>query len=108
MEEDKMHVIDVQKLKESIDVLLEHIINSGVDHLTIETQYYWQVEASQEYDFQREPVGYAVGDLFEDLATIERVLLNKESAVAYTLAELAPIIAYVGKAAGRKIAPSGG
>lgn len=37
-----------------------------------------------------------------------QVLSNKEHVLAYTLTELAPIEAYVGKAAGRKHAPSGG
>lgn len=103
-----MRVLDVRKLKESIDVIFDHIIDSGIDQIIIENQYYWQVEESQEYDFQNEPEGYAVGDLFDDLATVDRVLMNKESAVSYTLTELAPIVAYVGKVAGRKLAPKGG
>ncbi len=103
-----MRVIDVRKLKASIDALLDHIIDSGIERLDIETQYYWQVEESREYDFQRQPEGYAVGDFYEDVATMEQVLSNKEHVLAYTLTELAPIVAYVGKAAGRKLAPTGG
>ena len=103
-----MSAIDIRKLKESIDVLLDHIIDSGVERLDIETQYYWQVEESREYDFQRQPEGYAVGDFYEDMATMEQVLSSKENVLAYTLTELAPIVAYVGKAAGRNLAPTGG
>ena len=103
-----MSAIDIRKLKESIDVLLDHIIDSGVERLDIETQYYWQVEESREYDFQRQPEGYAVGDFYEDMAPMEQVLSSKENVLAYTLTELAPIVAYVGKAAGRKLAPTGG
>jgi hypothetical protein len=108
MVEDKMRVVDVRKLKECIGVLFDHIIDSGIDQISIENQYYWQVEESQEYDLQHQPEGYAVGDLFDDLATADRVLSNKEVAVSYTLAELAPIVAYVGKAAGRRLASKGG
>ena len=103
-----MSAIDIRKLKESIDVLLDHIIDSGVERLDIETQYYWQVEESREYDFQRQPEGYAVGDFYEDMGTREQVLSSKDNVLAYTLTELAPIVAYVGKAAGRKLAPTGG
>lgn len=103
-----MSAIDIRKLKASIDVLLERLIDSGVDYVDIETQYYWQVEESREYDLQRQPEGYAVGDFYEDVATMEQVLSNKEYVLAYTLTELAPIVAYVGKMAGRKLAPNGG
>lgn len=103
-----MNTIDIRKLKESIDVLLEHIIDSGVERLEIETQYYLQVEESRECDFRRQPEGYAVGNFYEDVAMMEQVLSNREHMLAYTLTQLAPIMAYVGKAAGRKLAPTGG
>lgn len=103
-----MKTIDVRKLKEAIDALFDHIVDSGVERLDIETQYYWQVEENQQYDFRREPEGYAVGDFYDDVATMEQVLSDKEHVFAYTLTELAPIVAYVGKAAGRKLAPTGG
>lgn len=46
-----MNTIDVRKLKEAIDLLFDHIIDSGVERLDIETQYYWQAEEHREYGF---------------------------------------------------------
>lgn len=100
--------VDVRKLKESVDLLFEHILDSGVDSLNLDTQYYWGVEESMQYDFLHEPKGYVVGSFLDDLDVLENVLKERGDVVAYSLAELAPLVAYVGMAAGRKLAPRGG
>lgn len=103
-----MRVVDILKLKESIDILFGHLIDSGINSLSLDTQYYWEVEERLQYDIINEPKGYVVGDFFQDLDVLEGVLKEGENVVAYSLTELAPLIAYVGRTASRKLAPQGG
>jgi len=107
MAEGKVQTIDVRKLKESLDLLLGNLIDSGIECLDLDSQYYWEVEEVQKYGFQAEPKGYVVGDFSDDLMTLDKVLKNKDLAVAYTLAQVAPLVAYVGLMAGRKLAGNG-
>ena len=103
-----MRTIDLVKLKESLNVLLDHVIDSGISSIALEQQYYWQVDAKDRFDLKKKPADLVVGDLFDELDFVERVLLKKQSTVAYTLTELAPILEYVGEIASDKLAANGG
>ena len=103
-----MRTIDLRGLKESVNVLLDHIIDSGIESIPLEKQLYWQVDAKERFDLQKSPTELVVGDLFDDLDFVERVLLRKQDAVAYTLTELAPILEYIGEVASGKLAEDGG
>lgn len=103
-----MRNIEIRKLKEAINLLLDHVIDSGSDSIALEEQFYWKVSDSEKYKMNNEPTQVAVGDLFDDLDFVERVLHNKDNIVAYTLTEVAPILAYVGEVASNRLAPQGG
>lgn len=103
-----MRNIDIRKLKEVINILLDHVIDMGVDEIALEEQFYWTISDSEKYGMDSKPIELAVGDLFDDLDFVEGVLRNKDDVVSYTLTEVAPILAYVGEVASSKLASKGG
>lgn len=103
-----MRNIEMRKLKEAINLLLDHVIDRGFDSITLDEQFYWKVGDSEKYKMNSEPAKLTVGDLFDDLDFVEMVLHNKDDIVAYTLTEVAPILAYVGEVASNRLAPKGG
>ena len=103
-----MRNIDVRKLKEVINILLDHVIDGGVDTVMLDEQFYWKVSDNEKYEITNKPIELAVGDLFDDLDFVEGVLHDEGDVVAYTLTEVAPILAYVGEVASSKLASRGG
>ncbi|MGV4685226.1 hypothetical protein [Burkholderia pseudomallei] len=92
-----MNKINIRELKESINVLLGHLIENGVDCLEIERQFYWVIGDPEKYDMSKVPTEIGVGDLACDLSFVEKILCDKTQVAAYTLTEVAPIIAYLGE-----------
>lgn len=103
-----MRSIDIAKLKESINVLLDSVIESGVDFVEIKDQYYWEVGTNQRYNMQGEPRELVLGDLFDDLEFVEAVLSRKESSIPYTLTEAAPLLLYVGEVVSGRLSTQDG
>ncbi|MEW9571734.1 hypothetical protein ABQJ54_08215 [Rhodanobacter sp. Si-c] len=101
-----MRNIEIRKLKEAINLLLDHVIDKGSDSIALEEQFYWKVSDSEKYKVNSEPTELTVGDLFDDLDFVENVLHSKDNLVAYTLTEVAPILAYVGEAASCAASPA--
>lgn len=103
-----MSEIDVSKLKEVVNLLLDHIIEMGVDKVSLEEQFYWKVSDSEKYEMTSKPANLVVGDLFDDLEFVENVLRDRGHVVSYTLTEVAPILAYLGEVASNKLSSHGG
>jgi len=108
VENNRMRNIDIRKLKEVINLLLDHVVDKGFDSIALEEQFYWKVSDSEKYRVNNEPTELSVGDLFDDLDFVERVLHNKDNIVSYTLTEVASVLAYVGEVASNRLAPQGG
>jgi len=89
--------IDVAKIKESINALLDLVIESGITNFELEDRYYWEVETTQRYNMQNKPGPLILGDLFDDLEFVDAVLSRKEGAVPYTLTQAAPLLMYIGE-----------
>ncbi|MFC5740237.1 hypothetical protein [Dyella tabacisoli] len=102
-----MRDIDIRKLKEVINILLDHVIDMGVDSLPLEQSFYWKIHDDEKYAMSGTP-DLVVGDLFDDLDFVEGVLLDKDNVVSYTLTEVAPILTYVGEVAFSKLGSKGG
>jgi hypothetical protein len=108
MGDDRLRTIDIKLVKESLNVLLDHVIECGIESLPLDHGYYWQVGREDKFDMQKEPKEHLVGNLPDDLDFVERVLERREQATAYTLTELAPVLAYIGEMASAKLASKGG
>lgn len=98
-----MKNIDIRKLKESVNILLDQVIASGIEQVPLANQFYWDIVGEDKYNMTKEPVQLAVGDLFDDLEFTEQVSQNIGQQAIYTLTEIAPILAYVGESLSRGI-----
>jgi len=103
-----MSAVDISAIKQAVNMLLDHVIEQGVESLPLEKQFYWKVLDDEKYQMERKPSDLGVGDLFADLSFVDAVLSAKDQPVALSLIELAPILAYIGEVAGQKLASTGG
>lgn len=103
-----MRVVDISVIKAAVNLLLDRVIEQGVESLPLEKQFYWKVLDDEKYLMERRPGDLGVGDLFSDLSFVEQLLSAQDQPVALSLIELAPILAYIGEVAGEKLASTGG
>lgn len=99
-----MKTIKVKEVQRAIDLLFNHITKEqGVEELPLSQDYYWNIPLEQTYRMEAAAEKVAesldVGSLAEDLGTVERVISQPESRVAFQLAQIAPLLRYLGKAA---------
>jgi len=103
-----MRVVDISVIKQAVNLLLDHVIEQGIESIPLDAQFYWKVLDDEKYLMEKRPDNLGVGDLFSDLSFVEQMLSAKEQPVALTLTELAPVLAYIGEVAGQKLAAKGG
>ena len=101
--------IDLVKLREVVDRLLDHIIETrGVRTVALQGRYYWEVPAPARYRTEIDRGALDVGNLADDWAFVSGLLQEENQPVAYQLTELAPLLAYIGEALARDLSRRGG
>lgn len=103
-----MRTIDISTVKATVNLLLDHIMESGLEKLPLNEQLYWKVLDNEKYVMNKTPGDLGVGDLFADLDFIEDVVSDGQQLTALTLAELGPLLTYIGEIAGERLAAKGG
>jgi hypothetical protein len=102
-----MRVIEIAKIKEAVNLLLDHVIAMGVDTVELAEPLYWKILDDDKYAMAKSPTILGIGHLASDLDLVEGVLTNRHEPVALTLTEAAPILAYIGEVVGQQLAASG-
>mgnify|MGYP001128021950 CR=1 FL=1 len=103
-----MRTIDISTVKAAVNLLLDHITESGLKNLPLSEQFYWKVLDNEKYVMNKPPGDLGVGDLFADLDFVEEVVSDSRQLTALTLTELGPILTYIGEVAGESLAAKGG
>lgn len=101
MEKDRA-IIDVARLRQAVNRLLDDILKAGVREVTIEQPLYWTVINPR--SLHEQPSELGVGDLCDDLEFTLGVLEKDAEPVALTLTEAAPLLAYVGEVVSSRLA----
>jgi hypothetical protein len=102
-----VYLVDLHAIKKVVNLLLDHIIQQGIDSFPLDKQFYSKVLDDEKYMMDKHPGSLGVGDLLADLSFVEQELAEGGQPIALTLTELAPILAYVGEVAGQTLAAKG-
>lgn len=103
-----MRTIDISTVKAAVNLLLDHIMESGLKELPLNEQLYWKVLDNEKYVMNKPPGDPGVGDLFADLDFVEGVVSDGQQLTALTLTELGPLLTYIGEFSGDRLAAKGG
>ncbi len=103
-----MMQIDIVELKQVIDRLFDHIIETkGVRQCEFDKDNYWNVP-SQELFEANDPKELDIGSLSDDWEFLSKLLKPENKPVACQLTQVAPILRYLGEYLGEKLAKDGG
>lgn len=107
-----MKTINIGEVRRAVDLLFQHITEDmGMKEIPLTQDYYWNIPLDQIYEMETAAGKVAerldVGSLVEDMKTVDRVLGKPEARLAIQLAELAPLLRYLGKTAEDKRFPEG-
>jgi hypothetical protein len=101
--------IDLRDVREIVIRLLHHIIEErGLTEIDLDSPFYWVVPENKKYNMDERPSAPDVGSLVDDWQFVEAILRDKSSPVAYSLAEIAPLLAFIGETAAKQLARQGG
>lgn len=100
--------LDLRELSIVINRLLDHIIeDGGVTEVEIKNVHYWMVSEDDRHDMSKSSPDVDIGSLADDWEFVSK-LLNKESVpIAMQLAEVAPLVLYLGEKLGPELAKQG-
>jgi hypothetical protein len=91
--------VDIDRLRAVANELFSHLEQRGAKSMTILEDYYWDVPAAVRYDRYEEPREHTVGQLFDDMAELTRMLNGERPMLAYGLVWLAAILRRLGETA---------
>ena len=95
------NVIDLRELQLVINRLLNHIIEEKrIAKVELVKDYYWNIPTSELYAVASDPKHLDVGSLFDDWGFVRGLTNQGETPVAMQLAEVAPILRYIGNVVG--------
>jgi hypothetical protein len=101
--------IDLRDIRDVVIRLLGHVIDErGLTEVSLENHFYWVVPEDKKYNMDEKPSTLDVGSLADDWQFVEAILRDKNSPVAYSLTEIAPLLAFIGETASKQLARKGG
>lgn len=88
--------ISIEDLKNSIDVILDHITNDlGINKIELDQDFYWQIPEDSLHLLDQKPENLTMGSLIDDRDFLQTVLSDKECGLSLMLLHVAPLLRYV-------------
>lgn len=91
--------VSATELRRAVDLLLEHIEESGSPVVEIDEDFYWDVPADRRYAPYQKPVELTMGQLSDDWSEIQKIVDGSRQPVGYALVWLSSILRRVGEKA---------
>ena len=90
--------ISTKEIRKAVDILCQHMEDSGLSNIDIEAGYYWMVFPGEDRDFskQPDPSELVVGDIVEDTERILKLIKNPEDVVGYDFINMASLFRNIG------------
>ena len=89
--------LEISKLRKVTGVLLDHIEDLGYKSVDVKDDYYWDIQATEQYAVFSDPAKPTIGQLSDDWVEIEKILANERDPSAYALVWLSALLRYVGE-----------
>lgn len=101
--------VDIRQLHAIVDDIFHHIIDKrGVDSIELDAELYWNIPEESRYDVLMNPPELDIGSLSDDWDLVSNMSKDDANIIAYQLAEIAPLLAYVGVRLASELAEKGG
>lgn len=89
--------ISTDALLKAMNILSQHLAESGVKEVDLPQVAYWAIPKKYEYDAYTEPAEHTLGSLEDDWSELSKVVENPERAVGYGFVWLGAILRAVGQ-----------
>jgi len=89
--------VDLRQLQKVFDLIIERMVDQGIREVTLNRNYYWNVDSQSLFDTKADRPVTDIGSLHDDWEFLCELLDDKEQAVALMLTHLAPVVRYVGE-----------
>ncbi len=100
--------VDLRELREVATKLIDHLIRvDGLDSVEVKANFYWDTTPETLFDLSKEPDRFDVGSLEENWRFLRAVLDKDNGTAVYMLAELAPMLRYIGEVYGGRFSGEG-
>lgn len=88
--------ISLEDLKTIINIILEQAQDDlGSNMLKLDHDFYYQIGLNETYNFSDEEPEVLIGQLYDDLEFLKKILDDRERGVTLMLDHLAPILRYI-------------
>jgi len=94
--------IDIEELRKAINLLLDHLLKSGIREIELKEDSYREIFAGKLYDVItefNEKSDLSIGSLFDDWKSTQEIADGKSEPLALLLLKIAPLLQYIGNSA---------
>ena len=89
--------ISVTNLRNAVEKTLDHLEESGLTHIDIDEDFYWNIVIEQLYDPCKKPTELDLGQLSDNIEEVEKISSGESEPVGYALVWIAAILRYIGE-----------
>ncbi|WP_347486315.1 hypothetical protein ABFV80_001462 [Vandammella animalimorsus] len=87
--------VKIDELRCIANKIFDSFESIGCFEFSLEEDFYWDVHENERYDFTKSPDGYSVGQLFDDIYFLRKILEDEEMACPIMFLHLFPILRYM-------------
>ncbi len=88
--------VDVPSLRLAANTLFDHLDEIGVESVSLDGDFYWQIDEKELYDPTRKPTAFTLGQLSSDRDEIANIVAGKP-VISYKFVWLASLLRAVGE-----------
>lgn len=88
--------IDIAELQQISNKIFDHILHVlQIRSVSLTKDMYWTISPDQKYNIDSSPVSFGVGQLYDDLEFLRKILTDEDQACPAMMMHLAPIFYYL-------------
>jgi hypothetical protein len=91
--------IDIATLRSLTELLLRAVEESGIDHVEVSDDFYWEVSSGKRYNPYEQPTELTLGQLTDDWQELLKLITNQKGRepISHDLVLLSTLIRYIGE-----------
>jgi hypothetical protein len=89
--------IDIKTLEEASKIIFAHLKEAQVNSVELDQDFYWDVSPEQRYNPYQNPDNLSLGQLSSDWEHIQKIVLETEEPIGYSLVWLASLLKFLGE-----------
>ncbi len=89
--------VSTSDLRTLTEQLISHLEKKGYHSIEVSSDYYWNIAQETRYDPYQEPLEFDLGQLTDDWAELQKILLGDSPTIGYALVWLSSILRYIGE-----------